>query len=125
VIITGIAVCLVSIGVQTKTAFMTAEWAGRVFRFNAVSAAGFCIDTSNVSVNVNDGKSVKLREVVHGDYQAVLSDTAKTIAGADPKPLTVIHLLTRPRERYYPGETVLVNSSKERGGGGFFKLVGT
>lgn len=58
---------LICVSVQTETALMTTERAAFIFRFDTIRAAGFGAKTSNVSVNVCDGESVKLSEIVlHG-----------------------------------------------------------
>ena len=63
----GITMSLICVSVQAETTLMTTERAALIFRFDTVSAAGFGAKTSNVSVNVCDGESVKLSEIVlHG-----------------------------------------------------------
>lgn len=63
-IVAGITVGLICVSVQAETTLMTTERAALIFRFDTVRAAGFGAKTSNVSVNVCDGKSVKLSEIV-------------------------------------------------------------
>lgn len=58
---------LICVNVQAETPLMTTERAALIFRFDTVRAAGFGAKTSNMSVNVSDGESVKLSEIVlHG-----------------------------------------------------------
>lgn len=102
---------LICVGVQAEATLMTTERTSFIFRFDAISAAGFGAKTSNVSVNVSDGESVKLSEIVlHDKLPDCFIGHSQDHQGAEPKP-PYVTILSGPRDKIYPGRIAFVNSS--------------